>query len=281
MGELVWASGLRRGARYALLNLGAIQHDVSFTNTHLFHAGDNFYPYGVSSSSDAQFKLTWRDVFLKHPSLRVPWRMLLGNHDYMWNVDAQIEYTHDKVHNADGLWSMPAKCYSFGYNVSAAGSDGLGVTDGTGRVAELNNTISTTNQDNKHRISIEFFALDTNGVQAHVTQVHRKLPDTLVGFIDQLRTRLEGSTADWKIVFGHHPMYTQGKGHGDVGRSLRLPSQSEGSVANSTGTGGAGASGRSRHRRFGLEAVVSQGGAQAYFSGHEHVFQVGDDACDV
>ena len=41
------------------------------------------------------------------------------------------------------------------------------------------------------------------------------------GFIAQLHTKLEGSKADWKIVFGHHPMYTQGIGHGEVARCLR------------------------------------------------------------
>ena len=45
--------------------------------------GDNFYPTGVTSVRDPHFKHTWADVFLVHEALRVPWHMVLGNHDYM------------------------------------------------------------------------------------------------------------------------------------------------------------------------------------------------------
>lgn len=37
--------------------------------------GDNFYPSGVSSVNDRQFKSSWENVFLKYPSLRVPWHI--------------------------------------------------------------------------------------------------------------------------------------------------------------------------------------------------------------
>jgi tartrate-resistant acid phosphatase type 5 len=37
--------------------------------------GDNFYPSGVDSVNDRQFKTSWEDVFLQYPSLRVPWHI--------------------------------------------------------------------------------------------------------------------------------------------------------------------------------------------------------------
>jgi hypothetical protein len=209
------------------------------------------------------------------PALRVPWRMILGNHDYMMNAEAQIEHTHDKVHNPDGLWSMPARSYSFGYCVNSATE------------AVRNETATVNGALTNATVNIDFFGLDTNGVQLHVSRMYPDLPDTLAGFVEQLHTRLQGSQADWKIVFGHHPMYTQSKGHGDMGRSLRL-SSSESTPVGSTASSGVGTSvnsgnssgndveapGNPSRRFFGLESVVNQGGVHAYFSGHEHVFQV-------
>lgn len=37
--------------------------------------GDNFYPCGVSSVNDKQFKTSWENIFLKHQALRVPWHI--------------------------------------------------------------------------------------------------------------------------------------------------------------------------------------------------------------
>ncbi len=45
--------------------------------------GDNFYPNGVRSVDDPKFQTTWARPFLAHRELCVPWRMILGNHDYV------------------------------------------------------------------------------------------------------------------------------------------------------------------------------------------------------
>jgi hypothetical protein len=37
---------------------------------------------GVDSVDDPVFQRVWRDTFLIHPTLRVPWKVILGNHDY-------------------------------------------------------------------------------------------------------------------------------------------------------------------------------------------------------
>jgi tartrate-resistant acid phosphatase type 5 len=37
--------------------------------------GDNFYPTGVYSVHDKQFKKSWSDIFLIYESLRVPWNI--------------------------------------------------------------------------------------------------------------------------------------------------------------------------------------------------------------
>lgn len=67
--------------------------------------GDNFYPNGVSSVDDPQFAL-FRDVVAKDTTR--PHYVVLGNHDYMQNVHAQIEYS-----KVDPRWLMPSSYYQW------------------------------------------------------------------------------------------------------------------------------------------------------------------------
>jgi hypothetical protein len=260
----------------------------------VYTAGDHFYPHGATSVSDPHFQRTWRDVFLIHSSLRVPWRTILGNHDYMSNPLAQIEYTSDKDRNSDKLWFMPSKSYHFRYKVVPTA-----VTTEESRPSAPSTA---------RAVNIDFYGMDTNGAQIHVARMFPQLPSTLSGFIEQLRVKLAGSSADWKIVFGHHPMHTQGRGHGRTAKSLRYGSMKEEEDSDSRNSGGetvqavqaphVQSSSNSHtshtshththhrehhhhhqlhgrgHRYFGLEGVLQGGGVQAYFCGHEHVFQV-------
>jgi hypothetical protein len=66
--------------------------------------------------------------------------------------------------------------------------------------------------------------------------------------------------AQWKIVFGHHPMYTQGVKHSLIGRCLRDATYTVDPSSDAI----AG---------YGLEDVLVHGGARVYISGHEHVCQ--------
>ena len=60
----------------------------------------------------------------------------------------------------------------------------------------------------------------------------------------KLMSTLQGSDARWKLVFGHHPMYSNGF-WGDEVEDVRNA----------------------------LEATIMQGGAAAYFNGHDHDLQ--------
>jgi tartrate-resistant acid phosphatase type 5 len=163
--------------------------------------------------------------------------MILGNHDYMGNPLAQIEFTsHPK--NVLNLWHMPNNHYKVSQH------DGLA----------------------------DLFATDTNGCQGHVQRSH---PGTINDLMDQLSwldTELKESAAQWKFVIGHHPMYNKGKGHGPVATCLReeqythfvrpkgqycLPDEYV----------------EVQSRGFGMENVVRQSERVIYLSGHEHVFQ--------
>jgi predicted MPP superfamily phosphohydrolase len=77
--------------------------------------GDNFYNYGVVSSSDnqsdANWKRSWIDVFNAHGAAlaALPWYAVLGNHGYGFNPQAQVEAT--KAY--PGKWNMPARNYLY------------------------------------------------------------------------------------------------------------------------------------------------------------------------
>lgn len=70
--------------------------------------GDNFYPNGVESTADPHWKLQFHD---QYDRLGIPFFAVLGNHDYMGNPEAQVEYTNAPKNKT---WKMPFRYYSFG-----------------------------------------------------------------------------------------------------------------------------------------------------------------------
>ena len=65
--------------------------------------GDNFYPSGVSSVNDPQFA-TFTDIVLSGTQL--PHHVILGNHDYMASVAAQIQFSQ-----VSAYWDLPSTYY--------------------------------------------------------------------------------------------------------------------------------------------------------------------------
>eukprot|EP01006_Ploeotia_vitrea_P064537 TRINITY_DN88126_c0_g1_i1.p1 TRINITY_DN88126_c0_g1~~TRINITY_DN88126_c0_g1_i1.p1 ORF type:complete len:336 (-),score=191.27 TRINITY_DN88126_c0_g1_i1:76-1083(-) len=73
----------------------------------LLNPGDNFYYYGVKSVDDTAFQTDFEDIYTDE-SLTVPWYSALGNHDYGYNVTAQLVYRSPR----NDRWVMPARYYS-------------------------------------------------------------------------------------------------------------------------------------------------------------------------
>ena len=106
---------------------------------------------------------------------------MVGNHDYRWSPDAQILYTNSKF-NHKQIWNMPDRNYHFSFG------------------------------------SIHFFGLDTNGCQGGVRLQYPSLKQDLHNYIELLDMDLKCvDDSQLKIVFGHHPMYTRGKNHSNLG----------------------------------------------------------------
>jgi tartrate-resistant acid phosphatase type 5 len=136
--------------------------------------GDNAYPRGFSSARDPAWKRQFEDPFGELAAV-APFYPCLGNHDHQGDVAAQIEYgaTHDR-------WRLPAAQHAF--EVSAPGDDGAGGA-----------------------CSAAFFVLDTTPIRLAGVSPFRRPPE-----VDWLEDALRRSEADWKVVVGHHPVFSAG-----------------------------------------------------------------------
>jgi len=134
--------------------------------------GDNFYEDGVRGLDDKQWKTSFEDIYTA-ASLQTRWDVILGNHDYRGDVPTQLAYSQHSPR-----WNLPARYFQR--------QEILG--DGT--VAD-------------------FFYLDTSPFIAAYRHTKVRIDDQDTAA--QLRwfdAALGASTARWKIVIGHHPVYT-------------------------------------------------------------------------
>jgi tartrate-resistant acid phosphatase type 5 len=134
--------------------------------------GDNFYENGVAGVDDPQWQNSFERIYTAD-SLQTPWKVILGNHDYRGNVQAQLDYSA-KSHR----WRLPARYYA----------ETLALPDG-GRA--------------------DVFYLDTSPfIKKYIgSKVDIAGQDTAAQ-LDWLDKGLGASTAEWKIVIGHHPIYS-------------------------------------------------------------------------
>jgi len=139
-------------------------------NDFVISVGDNFYPLGVISENDPQFHYSFENVYTAH-SLQCDWYIVLGNHDYGTDPDAQIRYS-----KVSRRWNMPARYYTKEVDLG----------DGNGKVL--------------------FVMIDTDPMlfpekKDYVDQELVWINDTLAN---------ASADVKWKIVVGHHPCYTVG-----------------------------------------------------------------------
>ena len=188
------------------MGLAADQNPAKF----IISVGDNFYEDGVKSVDDPQWQSSFEQVYTA-ASLQVPWWSILGNHDYHGNCDAQIEY-----HTRSPRWNMPARYYTRTEQIDAANA-------------------------------VDFFYLDTTPMaklDLDELMFHGNVKSQdLARQLTWLEAALAASTAPWKIVVGHHPVYSGGQ-HGDTPYIIKhiLP-------------------------------LLEKYGVQAYFNGHDHDLQ--------
>lgn len=143
--------------------------------------GDNFYPSGVVSERDPLFERSFENIYSDF-SLQNDWYLVLGNHDYMTNPDAEVAYS-----KISRRWKMPARYYAKTFAI---------------------------NGDTAQQVLVAF--MDTNPLIPefyHNTQygpnVRTQDSAAQKKWLDSLLSQPSGNIR-WKIVVGHHPLYTGG-----------------------------------------------------------------------
>ena len=143
--------------------------------------GDNFYPKGVASIHDPSWQSSFEKVYNLHPHY-VDWYVVLGNHDYKTNPDAQIAYSE-----ISARWKMPSRYYAISKKIA----------DG---------------------VDVDFFFIDTSPFQKdYYKEDEYKVNVSKTDTSAQkkwLEAALQKSSAKWKFVIGHHPLYSAGKRKG-------------------------------------------------------------------
>ncbi|CAK0865456.1 unnamed protein product [Prorocentrum cordatum] len=72
----------------------------------IVNTGDNFYWCGIENTSDFQVQKDWVEPYSASP-LQIPWYSVLGNHEYGYNVSAQID-----LGNMYKNWVMDARYFT-------------------------------------------------------------------------------------------------------------------------------------------------------------------------
>ena len=80
----------------------ALSHNAQF----IINTGDNFYWCGIQNTSDYQIDVDFVQPY-REASLQIPWYSALGNHEYGYNVSAQIEYSQ-----LNDIWVLDDRYYS-------------------------------------------------------------------------------------------------------------------------------------------------------------------------
>jgi tartrate-resistant acid phosphatase type 5 len=143
--------------------------------------GDNFYPSGVASEWDPLWKYSFEDIYTDF-SLQWDWYPVLGNHDYKSNPAAQLKYS-----NISQRWKMPARYYSKKIPINGDTTQQVLIV-----FIDTNPLIPEFYTSKEYKRNVK-------------TQDSTKQKNWLAKVINDPSPDIK-----WKIVVGHHPMYTGG-----------------------------------------------------------------------
>lgn len=169
----------------------------------VINTGDNFYWCGIQNTSDYQIAVDFEEPYAD-ASLQIPWYGSLGNHEYAYNVSAQIDYM-----KINPVWVMPDRYYTQRIQLADDGNNFLTIL-----VIDTSPCVSDYRNDNP-----EYWDPCNN---EYPTCSHLATDDDFEGpcnfhehILEQscdvqynwLQTTLWGVPEnDWLVVVGHHPL---------------------------------------------------------------------------
>jgi Icc-related predicted phosphoesterase len=157
----------------ALLSLHTELADIDF----LVVAGDPIHDDGVTSVDDEEWKVKIENVYASASLHAIPWYVVSGNHEYNGSVPAILAYS-----DVSGRWNAPARYFSFTKKIGACDEECLFIF------------IDTTPLIDKYRYDED---RSDAGQQDMAAQ------------LEWIENTLASSSANWKIVIGHHPVYAK------------------------------------------------------------------------
>lgn len=161
-----------------------IKYFESFKNVDFYLLGDNFYPNGVESVKDEQWDKKFKTLFPKQSKKYC----CLGNHCYLGNVFAQIEYTFQ---TNNGNWNLP---YFY------------------------HDVIDNENSVHSFFIDTQLFATDITVFLSKSCGISNEKLQQYFALVYQLKEKqltwldetLSKSKCKWKIICGHYPIRSNG-----------------------------------------------------------------------
>jgi len=136
--------------------------------------GDVHHFMGVQSVNDPLW-LTNFELIYSHPELMIPWYPILGNHEYKGSTISVLEYS-----KISRRWQMPSLYYT----------KEIAISDSTKALLVFINTVPLID---KYRNNPEYPDASKESIEVQ---------------LNWLDSVLKESNAKWKIVMGHHPIYT-------------------------------------------------------------------------
>ena len=147
--------------------------------------GDNFYEDGVRSVDDPKWRSSFEDVYDGQHLQQTPWYVALGNHDYGGVPQAQVDYTARSPR-----WKMPARYFKVAGSVLGCPPVDLFIVDTCPMIDE-----------------------NATGGNAMARNVKTQDGEAQLAWLDR---ELAASRARFKLVFGHHTLFSGGSTHGDT-----------------------------------------------------------------
>jgi hypothetical protein len=184
IGDWGWVNSTEQGKTAQIMKNIADTSKIDY----LVSTGDNFYYDGVQSTNDIKWTERYENIY-NGSLLGKDWYVTLGNHDYQGNVQAQLDY-----YNKNSQWKLPKRYYTVEKTLQSFP-----------KITLLMIFLDTSPFDKN---------LHTSGIHTDIIQQDSTLQKKW------LDSTLANSKAQWKMVFGHHPLYTAGPRKGTMGNYI-------------------------------------------------------------